>query len=231
MIRVNTSLANNPLEAWNGSTWVSVTPFIGSGGNLSEVTIGGVTYRLHTFLSSGNSSFQVLRGGSMEYLVVAGGGGGGGTSNANSQAGFGGQVLTGSLNVGTGTFTVSVGAGGTGVFWAGSAGKGGNSALSGPGISTVTAQGGRGGNSSACCPSNTVQGQEGFTGGPTSTSFESTSSITYGSNGVTQGSLNAAGAFGAANTGNGGNAPWSSPNNRGGDGGSGRVVIRYPIAG
>jgi len=206
---------------------MSFVPITATGGTISTVVIDGDAYRLHTFTSTGNTNFVVTDLGddaNIEFLLVAGGGGGGGASNDRSEAGFGGQVITSSGSVSIGTYTVTVGAGGTGVFWAGSAGAGANSSISGTGISS-SSQGGKGGDSRACCPSQVVAGQAGFIGGPTTTNFTG-SSVTYGSNGPTS-ALNAAGTNGAPNTGNGGSDNWNQGNGRGGDGGSGIVIVKY----
>ena len=82
-----------------------------------EATGGTVTthgsYKVHTFLSSGN--FVVTSAGTIDVLVV-GGGGAGGSGNAGSyEAGGGGaggvRTFT-SQSVGVGTWAVTVGAGG-----------------------------------------------------------------------------------------------------------------------
>lgn len=46
-----------------------------SGGTETTITDGGISYKVHTFLSGG--TFTVSEGGLVEYLVVGGGGGGG----------------------------------------------------------------------------------------------------------------------------------------------------------
>jgi hypothetical protein len=54
----------------------SAIPFSATGGTVTEVTDGGINYKVHTFTSSG--TFTVVSGeAEVEYLVVAGGGGGG----------------------------------------------------------------------------------------------------------------------------------------------------------
>lgn len=80
MIRFNTDEgyveAYDPdLEEWRG-----VNELFGSvqatGGTVTDIDGPfGVTYRVHTFTNSG--TFEVTRGGKVEYLVVAGGGSGG----------------------------------------------------------------------------------------------------------------------------------------------------------
>jgi len=107
---------------------------VATGGTISDV--GG--YRIHKFTASG--TFQITAGsGAIEYLVVAGGGGGGGYLGGG---GGGGGLLAGSVSRGVGSYTVTVGSGGTPGASAGGAlaGQGGNSVFD-----TVTATGGGGG--------------------------------------------------------------------------------------
>ena len=91
-----------------------------------SVTLDG-DYKIHTFTTTGTSSFEILSTGispnnSLQYLVVAGGGGGG-TNHTTLQAqsgkagigGGAGGVLSGSLiPTSSGTFNVIVGNGGLG---------------------------------------------------------------------------------------------------------------------
>ena len=94
----------------------SITPFknmypIITGG--SVVTIG--SYKIHTFTSSG--TFTVIRGGKIEFLLVAGGGGGGSGDNAyggGGGGGSGGLIHQTDYIISTGTKSVTIGLGGTG---------------------------------------------------------------------------------------------------------------------
>ena len=111
--------------------------FVGAagGGVLMEATGGTITtvgdYKIHTFTSTGNSTFEITSGsGDIEYLVIAGGGGAGSLHTNNYWAGGGGaggyrtkvagQTSGGgssaepTLTLGTGSYTVTVGAGGAG---------------------------------------------------------------------------------------------------------------------
>jgi hypothetical protein len=86
-----------------------------TGGVTSTVVEGGITYRAHSFTSTGTSTFQVTNVGSwneFEYLIVAGGGGGGG-SHGGGGGGAGG-VLQGKTSLLTQSYTLTVGAGGSG---------------------------------------------------------------------------------------------------------------------
>ena len=55
-------------------------PIVATGGSVTDITVSGTPWRVHTFTSSG--TFSVTDSGSdgngVEYLIVAGGGGGGG---------------------------------------------------------------------------------------------------------------------------------------------------------
>lgn len=104
---------------------------------------GGVTndappYRIHTFTNS--DTFTVSSPGSVEVLVVAGGGGGG---RLGGGGGAGGLVYSNAFAVGSGGYTVTIGAGGAGsTNRSAKGGNGGNSAFG-----SITATGGGGGGS------------------------------------------------------------------------------------
>ena len=103
MIRFNSTL--NRLEVYNGTVWQGLGGISATGGNIS--TSGG--YKIHTFTDV-SYTFTVISGGEVEYLVVAGGGGG---SNTNYCGGGGaGGLLTGTVTVGPGNYSVTVGGGG-----------------------------------------------------------------------------------------------------------------------
>ena len=117
------------------------TPLQATGGDIADIEVDGVAYRVHTFRNVGSASFTVTSlgnsNGQVEYLIVAGGGGGGGWGGG----GGGGGVLTGTTTVSPQTYTVVVGAGGargTSAYTGG--GDGGNSSVFG-----LTAIGGGGG--------------------------------------------------------------------------------------
>lgn len=92
---------------------------LATGGSETTLSQNGVTYRVHTFTSSGTLS--VKKGGDVEVLMVAGGGGGGSAANSFWEAGGGGGA--GGLIHSTGfrvddntNYTVTIGAGGAGGF-------------------------------------------------------------------------------------------------------------------
>lgn len=85
---------------------------IATGGSVSEYVQDGVTYKVHTFRTSGE--FTLYSDIPVDYLVVAGGGGGGGQriSGYGGSGGGAGGVLQGSINLTTGKFDIVVGSGG-----------------------------------------------------------------------------------------------------------------------
>ena len=170
---------------------------IATGGNsVYDADVEGTTYRVHVFTNTGNSTFTVTQGGSVEYLIVAGGGGGGGTGAGGAGAG---GLLTGTATVTAQSYTITVGTGGAaGRSWNNSpnAGtNGGNSIAFG-----LTAIGG--GKSS----------RNGSGGGPSN-----------GGSGA-GGDRNIAPGQGTAGQGNrGGFAPFGNGEGTGGGGGAGSV--------
>ena len=58
---------------------------VASGGTTSDINVGGLNYRVHTFNSSG--TFTVSVGGLIEYLIIGGGGGGGARLGGGGGAG------------------------------------------------------------------------------------------------------------------------------------------------
>jgi hypothetical protein len=86
-------------------------PIVATGGTTSEITVGGINYKVHTFTSNG--TFTVTGGtlSNVEYLIV-GGGGGSGQSPAGGGGGGGGQVVNNSISLNAGNYSVTVGEGG-----------------------------------------------------------------------------------------------------------------------
>ena len=174
--------------------------------NFQNITGGTITtsggYRIHTFTSTGNSTFDmsVLPDGqvtSVEYLVVAGGGGGG--AGYYTGAGGAGGMRTGTLSTPATSYTITVGDGGVG----GGRDSTGPSAANGlpSTFSSITSTGGgRGGGSSAW---GGTPGQPGGSGG--------------GGQGVPSGIPAGSGTPGQGNNGGSGGASWCG----GGGGGAG----------
>ena len=125
-----------------------------------DTDINGVPYRIHYFTNTGNSIFNVVKGGEVEYLIVAGGGGGGGYVAA--AGGGGGGVLTGTTIVSPQNYTITVGAGGSAgpVNRSSNGGNGGDSSAFG-----LTAIGGGGGGRGWSLAAGNSGGSAGGTGG------------------------------------------------------------------
>jgi hypothetical protein len=166
----------------------------------------------HVFTSSSN--FVVVGNGMVNYLVVGGGGGGG---DRHGGGGGAGGVQTGSFSATSGTYTVTVGLGGQyGAYIdsgstaygspQGAGTKGGDSLLSGTGIS-VTSYGGGGGGTYDGNPTGTV-GSGGGGGGQNLSGVAGTAGQgNAGGAGLLPGGGGGGGAGGAgvaANTGTGG---------------------------
>jgi len=87
---------------------------VATGGTETTVTIGGTSYKIHTFNSSG--TFAVTSGGSVDIQIVGGGGSSGSSSGSYQTGGGGGgrvQYLT-NQTVTAQNYTITIGAGGTG---------------------------------------------------------------------------------------------------------------------
>ena len=209
MIRYNNDEGYIETYEINLSRWIPISSFIGvlaTGGTVTEIFSSGIQYRVHTFTSVGTSSFQVLRGGDVEYLIVAGGGGGGrgeGMPGGDGAGGGGaGGLIQGQIMVNAQSYVVSVGIGGTGSTAINqTGGNGGNSIFT-----SITAIGGGGGGSDA-------NGGIGSTGGS-------------GGSGGGAGAVYLTSTFGGIKTegqgNNGGDSP-SSFRSGGGGGGAGSV--------
>ena len=90
-----------------------------SGGVVTEYVDGATTYRVHTFYYSGSSTtFTVNNAITADIMLLAGGGGGHGgyQSPGGGGGGAGGLVYYNSRPLSSGSYTLSVGAGGTGGF-------------------------------------------------------------------------------------------------------------------
>jgi hypothetical protein len=114
----------------------SLAPNINAtGGSTSSYTLNNITYRVHSFTSSGN--FIVSSGrGDVEYIIVAGGGGGGETHGGGG--GAGGVVQSTATVFPNQTYSVVVGGGGN------PAANGSNSSI----FNNTAVGGGYGGNHS-----------------------------------------------------------------------------------
>ncbi len=82
----------------------------GSGGTVTTIILNGMTYVVHTFRTTGATTFTASVGLNIEYLVVAGGGGGG---VGRAGGGGGGGFVEGAMALAAGSYTITVGTGGT----------------------------------------------------------------------------------------------------------------------
>jgi len=108
-IRYNTT--TNAFETYNGQSWYSFGGrFQATGGVITQSTINGTSYQIHTF--TGSSNFTVVAGSrTVEVLVVAGGGGGG---HWYASGGGAGGAIWANATIVEGAYQVTVGAGGAG---------------------------------------------------------------------------------------------------------------------
>ena len=194
-----------------------VPPVSASGGAETDITVDGIDYKLHTFLSGG--TFTVTQGGAIDILVVGGGAGGNGGigSNQSGGAGAGAVIYHTNYNIASGTYSVTIGAGGSAGPDDGFGGTGGDTTVG----SLYTAKGGgRGGRDAN-------GGYDGGSGGGGSrnndraagsavtTNVHPAGATVYGNDGAvgTQSTTNLAGGGGGA-----GSSPPSANTNYGGDG-------------
>lgn len=112
-------------KVYKGSTEIysSFTPLIATGGTTTTYTDNGITYKSHTFTSSGTFTVSSLGSDNqLDYLIVAGGGGG--SLDQSGGGGAGGYRTTLGTNGGNSaaeskitatvqSYTITVGAGGT----------------------------------------------------------------------------------------------------------------------
>ncbi|MCG2724826.1 MAG: hypothetical protein L6420_00990, partial [Elusimicrobia bacterium] len=160
MMRFNSGTVS--MEYYNGTAWLAATALptapVASGGTETTIIEGGITYRIHTFTTSG--TLTVTAPGTVEVLVVAGGGSGGNnnTTNANGGGGGGGVIYKKNFAVTPQAYTVTVGNGGGAIPFQ-TIGRGNNGQNSV--FSTLTALGGGGGASTGL----TLAGLDGGSGG------------------------------------------------------------------
>ena len=113
-----TEVYNSDFAEWvrREDSVISVSDIDATGGTILDITTGNISYRVHSFTTTGLNSFVVNSGGGqIEYLVVAGGGAGNnGFINSDRITGGGGGaggLLQGIADVTTGSYQVLVGAG------------------------------------------------------------------------------------------------------------------------
>jgi hypothetical protein len=195
-------------------------PFVATGGLTYDTTINGLNYRVHEFKTVGAGTFEVVSiplVARVDYLIVGGGGGGGG-GYAGGGGGAGG-VVQGTLNVTTGSYSITVGAGG-----AASAGNS-NSGESSTAFSKTASGGGGGGGR------DNWTGLNGASGGGGGWKLGGSAGVSNGGTGIagqgkSGGNGNSGGGVSMGGGGGGFNSAGSNftSNTKGGDGGSGLVT-------
>jgi hypothetical protein len=208
------------------SLWRSISSYgvLATGGIVTEITVSGLQYKVHTFTSIGTSSFEVLRGGVVEYLIHgAGSGGNGGVSSVNyGNGGAAGVARTGTTTISIQTYSIIVGGGSPGTPQDNSS-AGNNSAALG-----FTASGGNGSLNNG----RTGAANADFNGGTDSAGTNSGGGAGAGSNGA-----GAAGGSGFTSSINGtptirgGGGGGIGANSSGGSGGGGNGSTGTPTSG
>jgi hypothetical protein len=125
--------------------FASLGGVVASGGTVTDIVDSGLDYRVHAFTSTAGGTFTVTQPVLIEYLVV-GGGGAPGTSWSTGGGGAGGLLYTplgSGTTFGVGSYTITVGAGGTANYNA--LNDGGDSSIVGGAINIVATGGGGGG--------------------------------------------------------------------------------------
>jgi len=207
----------NSVEIYDGIGWKSVSQdgqFIQATGGAENIfSEGGVSYKSHTFTSSGTFSVNYVGPpaySAVDYLVV--GGGGGAAGDIGGGGGAGGFRVGSGHTVTTGDYTITVGSGGAASATGPTvASNGGNSIFD-----TVTSLGGGGGSQGV------VPASDGGSGGGCRGSAVDEGNGTAGQGnpgGDSQGPATAGGGGGAARAGYRG----SDNTNKSGNGGDGLV--------
>jgi hypothetical protein len=107
------------VEVFDGTDFVPVgaafSLITATGGTITDITVGGIDFKLHTFNSSG--TFEITDGFDEVSVLAVGGGGGGGNYASTafltgSGGGGGGGLTQGTILAGIGSYTVTIGAGG-----------------------------------------------------------------------------------------------------------------------
>jgi hypothetical protein len=103
----------NKMSFYDGSLWIvpkdaGAVPAATGGDTVTD--LGG--FRIHQFTNPGSSIINFTSPGNIDILIVGGGGGGGGVIGGGG--GAGGYIYLPGYDVQVGTYTVTVGAGGTG---------------------------------------------------------------------------------------------------------------------
>lgn len=201
--------SNGIFYAYNGAGWVTLSnSAVGSGGTVGTYSYGGTNYKYHVFTSTG--AFEVTGAALSADMLLLGGGGPGGADYGGG-GGAGGLVWRTLGNVPVGTYTCTIGAGGTGVTEAGGVigTIGGDTTITGT-FSLTAKGGGQGGGE------NSRSGKNGGCGGGAS----------YTDSGGTATQTSQSGDSGSYGFGfNGGAGVGGSPYTSGGGGGCGESGV------
>lgn len=111
------------LNTLSAASAVVASSITATGGNISFITSGGQSYKLHIFLGGITQNFVVssITGNpTLDVILVGGGGAGGGTSGSAGGAGGGGggggqYISVSNITPAVQTYSITSGAGGTGV--------------------------------------------------------------------------------------------------------------------
>lgn len=125
----STGNTTNTLQTTNNLVVAGNNYTSASGGTVTYYSIGGITYAVHSFTTTGASTFVLNENKVCDILVIAGGGGGGGAGGGGG-GGAGGFQYFANASLTPGSYSVTVGAGGTGSggsFTTSPGGYGGNS--------------------------------------------------------------------------------------------------------
>ena len=130
------------------SNTAALAPIVATGGTVTDIA----GYRVHTFTSSDTFTITA-NSGEVQYLVIGGGGGGGNTHGGGGggaggyrcsvpgESSGGGASAESPLTLGVGSYTVTVGAGGSGAASRSVTGSTGQDSV----FHTITSKGGGGG--------------------------------------------------------------------------------------
>ena len=181
----DTTSGTTSMKVYSGTEWNTMSNQSIHAATGGTITTYGV-YKVHVFTSSG--TFTPDASAAVDYLVV----GGGGAGSTNGGGGGAGGFRTGTLTIGAGAYSITVGAGGTGGSYPSLGTNGGNSVFS-----SITSIGGGGGG---------LEGLNGAVG-------------VAGGSGGGGGYLNAAGGAGTSGQGNAGAASTQGSDGHYGGGG------------
>lgn len=193
---------------------ITVKAPIATGGTITNYESGGTTYVVHQFNSNANFVLSVAK--SVDYLIVGGGGGGGNSTTGGGDGagggGAGGYYYATGVSLSAGTYSASIGQGGSP--------NGGGTTTT---FNSITAGGGGNGGSDASGGGSGQSATAGGSGGGTGNRIDSAGSAGSGGTARSSGGggyANDAGAGGGGAVGQGGNVRGG---NNGGHGGLGQT--------